>query len=412
MPVDKVCKTQLIYAKPQLPDGSTCILQSYANHVDLYKSNPTAMILPVPAKTGSIQLLNSDGDTTLVKAFQMLHDLFFAQKVERLRGSRGGGMKSKSAAKKLEVVQSGSYQVSIAPSLADLARLDRTVFQLDSDETLKKILMRYGEAMSFLVFQLRASADFQPFVYSYTPTDDEALVPTRHYHPDPKVLSKGKRKGATLTKASAKLQKTKPASAAAAASTKGAASRSSTTKATAKQNRSPTADSSDNDDDDEDDHDSEKTEDADEHDTSDDWDHEIYILGVKDLRFDTDVTEKLELGSCKSAVDLLLTKLPPGATIDNVAYQIQIEGDYINQDIRFPLKPTTEHRGVSCDACEIKPIPTIRFKCYVCRNVDLCQSCNEQNKMTGDEDHDGLNHPMIQLRNPIETEIFRTELMA
>ena len=34
-----------------------------------------------------------------------------------------------------------------------------------------------------------------------------------------------------------------------------------------------------------------------------------------------------------------------------------------------------EHEGVSCDGCQASPIQGIRYKCTVCSNIDLCQTC-------------------------------------
>ena len=62
---------------------------------------------------------------------------------------------------------------------------------------------------------------------------------------------------------------------------------------------------------------------------------------------------------------------------------------------------TTEiqHNGVGCDLCNMVPILGIRYKCVVCENFDLCETC---------EHHGGHpdSHPRIKMRIP-HSEPFR-----
>jgi len=48
------------------------------------------------------------------------------------------------------------------------------------------------------------------------------------------------------------------------------------------------------------------------------------------------------------------------------------------------------HRGVECDGCKVSPIRGIRYKCTVCKNFDLCSTC-EAAKI-----HDS-NHPLLKM---------------
>jgi len=58
-------------------------------------------------------------------------------------------------------------------------------------------------------------------------------------------------------------------------------------------------------------------------------------------------------------------------------------------------KNESVHTNVTCDGCGVYPIVGDRYKCTVCYNFDLCDSC-EANK---GESH---GHPMIKHRKPVE----------
>lgn len=51
-----------------------------------------------------------------------------------------------------------------------------------------------------------------------------------------------------------------------------------------------------------------------------------------------------------------------------------------------------EHEGYECDGCEVAPIKGIRYKCSVCPDYDLCETCEA--KGTHAE------HPMLKVRQP------------
>lgn len=40
------------------------------------------------------------------------------------------------------------------------------------------------------------------------------------------------------------------------------------------------------------------------------------------------------------------------------------------------------HPGVSCDVCHVKPITGPRFKCTVCHDYDMCETCEAKGSHT------------------------------
>jgi len=65
--------------------------------------------------------------------------------------------------------------------------------------------------------------------------------------------------------------------------------------------------------------------------------------------------------------------------------------DEVYNDV--PAQPTG-HVGIICDGCGVSPIPTTRYKCAVCPDFDLCETCEAQNMHPE-------NHPLIKIREPI-----------
>jgi len=59
-------------------------------------------------------------------------------------------------------------------------------------------------------------------------------------------------------------------------------------------------------------------------------------------------------------------------------------------------RPTVVHRGVTCDGCKTANISGIRYKCTICCNYDLCESC----KAKGDEIHP-TTHAMQSINSPV-----------
>lgn len=58
---------------------------------------------------------------------------------------------------------------------------------------------------------------------------------------------------------------------------------------------------------------------------------------------------------------------------------------------RQPANTAVVHQGVTCDGCQMSPITGVRFKCRVCSNYDLCESCEAKNVHPAD-------HPLVKFK--------------
>jgi hypothetical protein len=56
---------------------------------------------------------------------------------------------------------------------------------------------------------------------------------------------------------------------------------------------------------------------------------------------------------------------------------------------------STVHEGVTCDGCN-GPVAGVRFKCSVCYNYDLCESCEAKGAAVHDR-----SHPLLKIATPI-----------
>lgn len=166
-------------------------LTLYGNQVLLEgKSIQNAMILPVPGPASEIVVdlpLNSkEARADVDHLFQLLQAPF-----EETSPYATNSSSSRAAAKSfLEVKQIGSYKVSLAPSVEDLARYDPGSFRVDAG-VLSVLRARYRAGFCFLICQLHDSKPYHPFAYMHrvavTPASQPQLfVPTLHVHGGPK----------------------------------------------------------------------------------------------------------------------------------------------------------------------------------------------------------------------------------
>jgi hypothetical protein len=78
--------------------------------------------------------------------------------------------------------------------------------------------------------------------------------------------------------------------------------------------------------------------------------------------------------------------------------------DFFESHVYHSLPPPSlEHSRVTCDGCGMKPILGNRFKCFICPDFDLCNSCYEVS------DHHPL-HPFILLRNADHSLVIRNSV--
>lgn len=134
-----------------------------------------AMILPVPVGTmgaGTIQLV----DLSSIPDF---FDSFIEAFIERSRSmSKGISMDFNDD---LEVQKVGNYDVSVVPSVDDVKRLNRDVFEVSPD-TEALLRAEYPVGFAFLVAQLRNSGEFHPLAYVSPVIVGKMFIPTKHAH--------------------------------------------------------------------------------------------------------------------------------------------------------------------------------------------------------------------------------------
>ena len=152
-----------------------------AVQLSIFTGKGNAMILPVPVGTAgakSIKLV----DLSAVPTF---FEPFVAAFKEQ---SRGFGM-SKGISRSLEVQRVGNYDVSVVPTVDDVKRLNRNVFEVSPD-TEAVLRTEYPVGFAFLVAQLRESGNFHPLAYLSPVVGGKMFVPTRHAHGPEKGLPK------------------------------------------------------------------------------------------------------------------------------------------------------------------------------------------------------------------------------
>lgn len=184
--VEKVGKTRIAVAAA----AGHRQLVVYSNQVTLAPGGkPVAMILPFYNGGGhGVEVVPTTPDDAVL--FEKLED---ACKVQSLNKSRNGDSSYSNstftfgAPPPLEVLRSGSYRYSVAPTAADIVRADPSVFtNLPPD--LQALVDKYQEQQfGFIVCLLDASADYAPFAYvsDRVPGSESLFVPTRHYHTHP-----------------------------------------------------------------------------------------------------------------------------------------------------------------------------------------------------------------------------------
>ena len=147
------------------------------------RASKNAMILPCPLSSGAqVQLLDLSKDGF---KFDDLHACFpVYQEPPKDNASRSRHAAEKHKEAKLQVHQVGAYQMSIAPTLADLSRIDPAVFIVapNIQELMSK---HYANGFGFIICVFDPSKEIKPHPIGYvhdklSPT--QLFVPCRHEH--------------------------------------------------------------------------------------------------------------------------------------------------------------------------------------------------------------------------------------
>jgi len=175
--VEKVSDTKLFVSKSV--DGARQIT-IYANSVS-NKIQNNAMVLPVP-DPDSVKFHDLSKYSSF---FDDCDELFY----ELTSSNRSYGLKNLANNcfddvndSFLEVLDVGSYSVSLAKNLTDLKRVDTTVFTLSNG--LQKVLNTSysGKNMGFIICKLKIGNDkYHPLAYSHS-FIGKLYIPTKHYH--------------------------------------------------------------------------------------------------------------------------------------------------------------------------------------------------------------------------------------
>lgn len=183
-PVEKVAKTRIVVATTAAPDRQVIV---YANEVTLAGQQPVAMILPFYNGRGNgVEVISTAADDSA------LFDILDRACKPQTRGRGGetmlgyGNSASFDSSPRLEVLRSGSYRYSVAPTAADLHRADERIFR-DLPADLQSLVDEYAAGQfGFVVCILDATASYSPFAYvSDVLPNGSLFVPTRHYHTHP-----------------------------------------------------------------------------------------------------------------------------------------------------------------------------------------------------------------------------------
>jgi hypothetical protein len=164
-----------------MPSGDgTRQLTVYSNEVDTDRNN--SMILPIPGGGEGVQLHDFSKHKAL---FSQLADMFpkamsMADSVTYLSNSAGS---------RLPVLHVGSYDVSVAPTWDDLARLDRDTFNV-SDAAVAFMGDTYAKKWGYVVCQLSPhTSSYSPFAYSHPIEYGKCFVPTMHFHGHEEIMA-------------------------------------------------------------------------------------------------------------------------------------------------------------------------------------------------------------------------------
>lgn len=174
-PVKTVAETK-IFVCPSLDKKRQ--LTMYQNTVDTKEKN--MMILPVP-HADSLTLHNIRGRKTLFEELRKSVRKIPQRSMYMMRSLEASC--SLSFHDTLEVIDYGSYLVSIAPTFMDLFRLDSSIFEVPQS-MFQFFADHYNEEFGYLCCVLKpGKQNYEPVVYSHPlHSSGKLFVPTMHYH--------------------------------------------------------------------------------------------------------------------------------------------------------------------------------------------------------------------------------------
>ena len=173
-PVEEVTNTKILIVPNTRTNRQLTI---YSNEV-FNKSSNNAMILPVP-NPQTVMFHNLSSYPTI---FKDCKSCFYSQQ-SRSYSTDSYSFNVSTNSAKLEVIDVGSYQVSLAMSLSDLKRVDTNVFTLSSgcEQLLAKDYS--NPDIGFIICKLAdGNKEYHPFGYSHNIYKNILFIPTKHYH--------------------------------------------------------------------------------------------------------------------------------------------------------------------------------------------------------------------------------------
>lgn len=174
-PVEHVGGTRILVA----PLEGNLQLTCYANEISA--SSPNAMILPVPLP--SPESVREVSLVNLQSVDYLFTDLQKAFPKKQRKASSRSKSRSVGVPPYLEVESCGSYKVSIAPTIADLKRIDRSQLPM-TGKVCELLETDYGTGFAFIVCMFQKGEPMHPMAYISPIEDDVMFVPTKHEHGD------------------------------------------------------------------------------------------------------------------------------------------------------------------------------------------------------------------------------------
>lgn len=180
-PVDTVTNTK-IFATMLGGESAGTQFTCYNNVVELKNANPVAMVIGLPNPTGEPDKINMFDMSPYPEFFDKLQSLFHAPVV--YRGMKGPGLSMKNSPPKvLPVLKCGPYSYSVAPTFADLKRIDWTRFEMSPD--VEKLLeSQYANnGFGFLVCLCSETGSYPTIGVTHPAlANGELFLPTMHEH--------------------------------------------------------------------------------------------------------------------------------------------------------------------------------------------------------------------------------------